>query len=192
MISIELLPAAGAVPGIRPFTINGKHTLMFTTSTSTCGFQVLSLTTGNVLYTVMFSCSCNWTVSDAHSHGISLSPDETRVYVMDAPLDQLEVYDVSGLPNAAPRFVASVSLTSLSGTESPCETFCEREGWVLNDLSGRYVYVGDTGNVVDTGSLSVVKTLPALQNTRQVVEIDWTSGTPSATSTRFGIGRVTT
>lgn len=186
------LNAGPTVNGIRPFTINGKHTLMFTTSTSTCGFQVLSLTTGNVLYTVMFSGSCNWTVSDAPSHGISLSPDETRVYVMDAPLDQLEVYDVSGLPNAAPRFVASVSLTSLSGTESPCETFCEREGWVLNDLSGRYVYVGDTGNVVDTGSLSVVKTLPALQNTRQVVEIDWTSGTPSATSTRFGIGRVTT
>jgi len=130
-------------------------------------------------------------VSNAPSHGISLSPDEKRVYVMDAPLDQLEVYDVSGLPTAAPRFVASVPLTSLSGTESPCQTYCEREGWVLNELSGRYVYVGDTGNVVDTSTLRVVMTLPALQNTRQVVEIDWTNGIPSATSTRFGLGRVT-
>ena len=139
----------------------------------------------------VFSGSCSWTVSNAPSHGISLSPDEKRVYVMDAPLDQLEVYDVSGLPTSAPHFVASIPLASLSGSENPCQTYCEREGWVLNDLSGRYVYVGDTGNVVSTSTLSVVMTLPALQNTRQVVEIDWMNGIPSATSTRFGIGRVT-
>jgi YVTN family beta-propeller protein len=78
----------------------------------------------------------------------------------------------------------------LNGYESPCQTYCEREGWVLNDLSGRYVYVGDTGDVVDTSTLSVVTTLPALQNTRQVVEIDWTNGAISAISTRFGLGRV--
>ncbi|HLH60757.1 MAG TPA: hypothetical protein VKV20_03660 [Ktedonobacteraceae bacterium] len=62
---------------------------------------------------------------------ISLSPDEKRVYVMDAPLDQLEVYDVSGLPGSAPSFVASVPLPSLAGYESPCQTYCEREGWVI-------------------------------------------------------------
>jgi hypothetical protein len=61
----------------------------------------------------------------------------------------------------------------------------------LNDLSGRYVYVGDTGDVVETSTLSVVTSLPALQNTRVMVEIDWTNGIPSATSTRFGLGRVT-
>lgn len=182
------LNAGQTVNGVRPFTVNGKHTLMFTTSTNTCGFQVLSLTTGNVLSTITFSGSCSWTASNAPSHGISLSPDEKRVYVMDAPLDQLEVYDVTTSP---PTFVKSVQLNSLGGTESPCQTYCEREGWVLNDLSGRYVYVGDAGNVVDTSTLSVLTTLAALQNTRQVVEIDWTNGTPSATSTRFGLGRVT-
>jgi hypothetical protein len=186
-----ILNAGPTVNGVRPFTVNGKNTLMFTTSTNTCGFQILSLTTGNVLYTVPFSGSCTWTASNAPSHGISLSPDEKRVYVMDAPLDQLEVYDVSGLPTSAPSFVAAVSLTSISGYESLCQTYCEREGWVLNDLSGRFVYVGDTGNVVDTSTLSVVATLPALQNTRVLVEIDWTYGTPSATSTRFGLGHVT-
>ena len=36
-----------------------------------------------------------------------------------------------------------------------------------------------------------VITLPALQNTRQVIEIDWSGGVPNATSTRFGLGRVT-
>jgi hypothetical protein len=183
------LNAGPAINGIRPFTVNSTNTLMFTTSTNTCGFQVLSLTTGKVLYTIPFSGSCNWTVSDAPSHGISLSPDEKRVYIMDAPLDQLEVYNISGLPSSAPVFVASVPLSSLSGSESPCQTACEHEGWVLNDLSGRYVYVGDTGNVVDTSTLSVIATLPALQNTRQVIEVDWANGVPSATSTRFGLGR---
>jgi hypothetical protein len=66
-----------------------------------------------------------------------------------------------------------------------------REGWVLNDLSGRYVYVGDSGDVISTSTLSVVSTLPALRQTRQLVEIDWANGIPSGTSTRFGLGRVT-
>jgi hypothetical protein len=186
-----ILNAGPTINGVRPFTVNGKHTLMFTTSTSTCGFQVLSLTTGSVLYTVTFSGSCSFSASNAPSHGISLSPDEKRLYVMDAALDQLEVYDVSNLPAAPPTFVATVQLNSLAGTSSPCQTYCEREGWVLNDLSGRYVYVGDTGNVISTSTLTTVATLPALQNTRQLVEIDWTNSTPSTTSTRFGLGRIT-
>jgi hypothetical protein len=186
-----ILNAGPTINGIRPFTVNAEDTLMFTTSTNTCGFQVLSLTGGNVLYTIPFGGSCVWNPSNAPSHGISLSPDEKRAYIIDAPLDQLEVYDVSGLPGTAPSFVASVQLSSLSGYESPCQTYCEREGWVLNDLSGRYVYVGDTGDVVDTSTLSVVTTLLALRNTRQVVEIDWTNGTTSATSTRFGLGHGT-
>ena len=186
-----VLNAGPDINGVRPFTVNGKHTLAFTTSTSTCGFQVLSLITGKTLYTVPFSGSCSWSASNAPSHGVSLSPDEKRAYVMDEPLDQVEVYDVSKLPNSAPTLIASVQLGSLSGYESNCQTYCEREGWVLNDLSGRYLYVADTGDVIDTSTLKSVKVLPALQNTRQLLEIDWANGATSATSTRFGIGRVT-
>jgi hypothetical protein len=62
---------------------------------------------------------------------------------------------------------------------------------VLNDLSGRYVYIADTGDVISTSTRTVVGNLPALRNTRQLIEVDWQNGTPSATSTRFGIGRVT-
>jgi YVTN family beta-propeller protein len=182
------LNAGPTINGVRPFTVNGSHTLMFTTSTNTCGFQVISLTTGQVLYTIPFGGSCSWTASNAPSHGISLSPNEKRLYIIDAPLDQVEVYDVSGLPGTAPTAVAGIPLSSLSGTEQPCQTYCEREGWVLNDLSGRYVYVGDTGNVIDTSTNAVVATLAALQNTRQVIEVDWANGTTSATSTRFGLG----
>jgi hypothetical protein len=45
----------------------------------------------------------------------------------------------------------------------------------IDDLSGRYAYVGDSGDVVDTSAL----------------EVDWMNGAPSITSTRFGLGRVT-
>ncbi len=185
------LDAGPTIDGIRPFTVNGTHTMMFTTSSNTCGFQVLSLVTGKVLYTVPFSGSCVWSASTAPSHGISLAPNEQRLYIFDGPQDVLEVYDVSGLPASPPAFVAAVPLGSLAGNSSPCQTYCEREGWVLNDLSGRYVYVGDTGDVVSTSTLSVVTTLSALRNTRQLIEVDWQSGVPSATSTRFGLGRVT-
>jgi hypothetical protein len=61
----------------------------------------------------------------------------------------------------------------------------------LNDLSGRYVYVGDTGDIVSTSTLNIVGNLPALDNSRVQAEIDWQNGTPDATSTRFGLGRVT-
>jgi hypothetical protein len=185
-----VLDAGPTLSGVRPFTVNGRHTLMFTTSTNVCGFQVLSLTTGAVLYTVPFGGACSWGTG-APSHGISLSPDETRVYVIDAPLGEVEVYDVTALPASAPTLVARVPLSAISGSETPCNTFCSREGWVLNDLSGRYVYVGDSGDVISTSTLSVVATLQALRQTRQLVEIDWANGVPTVTSTRFGLGRVT-
>jgi DNA-binding beta-propeller fold protein YncE len=185
------LNAGPTVNGVRPFTINGQKTLAFTTSSSTCGFQVLSLTTGATLYTVTFSGSCVWTVSTGASHGISLSPDEKQVWIMNGAQDAVEVYDVSGLPASPPVFVAALPLTSIAGYESPCQSWCQREGWVLHSLSGRYVYVADVGDVFDTTTDTMVAQLPALKNTRLMVEIDWTGGVPSATSTRFGLGYVT-
>jgi hypothetical protein len=185
------LNAGPTLNGIRPFTVNGKNTLMFTQSSSICGFQVLSLVTGNVLYTVPFSGSCVWTVSTAASHGISLSPDEHRLYIMNGAQDSLEVYDVSGVPTSAPTFVANVPLDSVAGAEGNCTSLCTREGWVLNDLSGRYVYVADTADVVSTSTLTIVGFIPTLRNSRVLAEIDWQNGTTSATSTRFGLGRVT-
>lgn len=61
--------------GVRPFTINGTQTLAFTTATNFLGFQVSSITTGQVLYTVPIT---GFTSPAGYnpSHGISLSPDE--------------------------------------------------------------------------------------------------------------------
>jgi len=61
--------------GVRPFTVNSAETLAFTTADGFLGFQVSSLITGQVLYTVPvngFSIPSGFPATTP-SHGISLS-----------------------------------------------------------------------------------------------------------------------
>jgi hypothetical protein len=175
-----------------PFTVNGTDTLAYTTATHFIGFQVSSIATGKALFTVPvpgFSLPAEFT--GPPSHGISLSPDEQRLYVMDAPNDYVHVFDVSGLPASAPTLLANIKLSSRSGEESPCAYDCGKSGWLQASRDGRYVFVGDTGDVIDTGTLAIVKTLPPLAETRQLLEVDWAAGLPTATTSRYGLGYVT-
>ncbi|MCW3030080.1 MAG: hypothetical protein JWM66_213 [Solirubrobacterales bacterium] len=180
--------------GVRPFTVNGRETLAFTTATGFLGFQVSSIETGRVLYTESFP-GFSWSPASfapsAPSHGISLSPDERTVWVMDAPNSTIHAFDVSGLPGRAPRPIANVRLVHpLTGEERPCAYDCARDGWVQHSRSGRYVYVGDSGDVIDTHSLRVVGYLPALRQTRKMLEIDWRNGAPVQSTSRQGLGYV--
>jgi hypothetical protein len=180
------------VAGVRPFTINGTETLAFTTSTGFLGFQVSSITTGKVLYTVPIAGFTAPSSSDAPSHGISLSPDEKELYVIDTPNSYVHVFDVSGLPTRAPKQVADVALTKpMTGTESPCSYSCQREGWLQHSRDGRFVYVGDSGDVIDTSTRKSIANLPALYNSRKHIEIDWANGVPVFATTRHGVGYVT-
>ncbi len=45
------------------------------------------------------------------SHGIALSPDQTRVYVIDSANSFVQVYDVSGLTLRKPRELAHIELS---------------------------------------------------------------------------------
>jgi DNA-binding beta-propeller fold protein YncE len=180
---------------VRPFTINGRDTLAFTTATHFLGFQVSSITTGRVLYTESFP-GFSWDPASfkpsAPSHGISLSPDERLLWVMDAPNSYVHVFDVSGLPGQAPRLIANVALSEpMSGMASPCAYDCERDGWIQDSRDGRFVYVGDSGDVIDAHSYKIVAYLPALRESRVTLEIDWRSGLPIAATPREGVGYVT-
>lgn len=180
---------------VRPFTINGRNTLAFTTATGFLGFQVSSIATGRVLYTQSFP-GFGWDPSSfkpsAPSHGVSLSPDERQLWVMDAPNSYVHVFDVSGLPSRPPRLIANVALSEpMSGIESPCGYDCERSGWVQHSRNGRFVYVGDSGDVIDTHSYKVVAYLPPLRQSRVTLEIDWRSGRPVSSTSRQGLGYVT-
>ena len=175
----------------RPFTINGKETLLFTTGSNSFGFQVSDITTGKVLYTVPIKGFAPANYCCPYNHGISLSPDEKELYVIDGPNSYVHVFNVSGLPAVPPKQVADIPVTSLTGTDSPCAINCGREGWLQHSVDGRFVYVGDAGDVIDTATRKVVAHLAPLANTRKFIEVDWQNGKPIFASQSKGVGYVT-
>jgi len=179
--------------GVRPFTINGRETLVYMSTTGFLGFQVGDIQTGKILYTVPIQ-GFTWDGSGATdpSHGISLSPDEKELYVLDWANNYVHVFDVSQVPAAAPRQVADIPLSrSMHHNESPCAYDCLADGWLQHSADGRFVYVGDDGDVIDTASRKVVANLDPLYNSRKMLEIDWQNGVPIFTTSRQGMGYVT-
>ena len=178
------------LPGVRPFTINGEQTLAYTTATGFLGFQVSSIRTGRVLYTVPIRGFRQGGSLGTPSHGISLSPDSRKLYVIDVPNSYVHLYDVSRLPRRPPRHVADIRLIhTLVGKEQPCGGDCGRAGWLQHSLDGRYVYVGDSGDVINSRTGRVTAFLPALRDSRYQLELDWRAKVPVQTSSRSGIGR---
>ena len=171
-------------PGVRPFTINGSQTLAFTTTRSHLGFQVSSIATGKVLFTAS-PPGFTWDpqsfgLTSTPDHGISLSPDERQLYLIDTPNGYVHVFDVSGLPASPPRDIADIKMN-----HPP-----PNDGWLQHSRDGRYVYVGRAGDVIDTRTRQVVAFLPSLQTTADFLEIDWRNGRPVSTTSRYGVGYV--
>ena len=166
-------------PGVRPFTINAAQTLAFTTARGFLGFQVSSITTGQVLYNVApsgFSYDPR-TFLRTPDHGISLSPDQRELYLIDTPNGVVHVFDVSGLPATPPRDVADIKLVHAPPAN----------GWLEHSRNGRFVYVGDSGDVIDTRSRKIVAFLAPLENTDVFLEIDWRNDEPvTGTTSRCG------
>lgn len=186
-VTAQIGPLAG---GVRPFTINGSESLVFTTHTGLLGFQVSNLNTGKILYTVPVQ-GFTAPAGSTSAHGISISPDEKELYLIDTPNSYVHVFDISGLPNSAPTQVANIQLSpALGGQESPCIYDCGKEGWLLHVADGRYVIVGDSGDVIDTTTRTIAYYLPTISNTRKFLEIDWQNGVPIFTTTRQGMGYV--
>ena len=171
-------------PGVRPFTVDEARGLAYTTATGFLGFQVSSLRTGRVLYTVPIDFPWRHSLGTP-SHGIALTPDGHTLAVIDVPNSYVHVYDVARLP---PRHVADVRLThSMRGSENPCGGDCGRAGWLQYGLDGRYLWVADDGNVISTATNRVVAFVPALANSRYLFELDWRGGRPVRTGGRSGI-----
>jgi len=174
--------------GVRPFTINSKETLAFIETSDFLGFDVADISTGKIIYTVPISGKSTQG-GFAPAHGISLSPDERELYVSDWPNSMVHVFDITGLPGSAPKPIADVPVHNMVGNDTPCvATNCLKEGWLLHSLNGRFVYVGDAGDVIDTRTRQSVAFLQPLANTRKFIEIDWQNGVPIATSSRYGKG----
>src|SRR6516164_6929375 len=99
---IQRIGPVGGVGGIRPFTINGAQSLAFITLSGFLGFQVGDIDTGRILYTVpVQGFGATGRTASAPSHGISLSPDEKEIYLMDSINSYVHVFDLTGLPESA-------------------------------------------------------------------------------------------
>jgi hypothetical protein len=156
-----------------------QHRVVYETTRGLLGFRVLALQTGRRLYLVRYQ-GFSWNPRfgpDPPSHGLSLAPDRPELWVLDAPNSVVHLFDVSALPGAPPVHLEDIRLSKpISGDENPCTTACGRIGSLLHGADGRFVYVGDSGDVIDTRTRQIVANLEALHNSRLQLEVDWVNG----------------
>lgn len=156
-----------------------QHRVVYETRRGLLGFRVLGLQTGRQLY-VMHYEGYTWNPRfgpDPPSHGLSLAPDRPELWVLDAPNSVVHLFDVSSLPGAPPVRLEDIRLSKpISGDESPCTATCGRIGSLQHSADGRFVYVGDSGDVIDTRTREAVANLEALHNSRVQLEVDWVNG----------------
>jgi len=177
-------PSPSGTAGVRPFTINAAETRVYVTWSGFRGYSVGNLQTGKIIATVNFGRPCSLA---APSHGMSLSPDGTEVYVLDTCVNQIRVYDSSDTP----QLKATVSLAHniYPGIEQPCPWDCDKDGWILHSRDGKYVYVGNSGDIIDTATHQPSAYLATLANCRHgFLEMIWADGVLTGTSSHTGLG----
>jgi hypothetical protein len=143
------------------------------------GFRVYRLDTHALVQTVTFE-GFTWNRRfgpNPPDHGLSLAPDRPELWVLDAPNNAIHVFDVSG---ATPEPITDLRLTRpLTGDESPCARVrCGRLGWLQHSADGRFVYVGDSGDVFDAHTREEIANLEPLHESRLTIEVDWVNGVP--------------
>jgi hypothetical protein len=156
-----------------------QHRVAYETRRGLLGLRVLELPMGRPLYVVHYQ-GFTWNPRfgpDPPSHGLSLAPDRPELWVLDAPNSVVHLFDVSALPGAPPVRLEDIRLSKpISGDENPCTDSCGRIGSLLHSADGRFVYVGDSGDVIDTRTREAIANLDALHNSRVQVEVDWLHG----------------
>lgn len=149
------------------------------------GFRVYRLDTHTLVRVIRFD-GFTWNPRfgpNPPDHGLSLAPDRPELWVLDAPNNTIHVFDVSG---STPEPIANVRLTRpLTGDESPCaHEDCARIGSLQPSADGRFVYVGDSGDVFDAQRREEIANLEPLHESRLTIEVDWIDGVPEFPSAR--------
>ena len=152
---------------------DSEHGVVYSTERDLLGFRVFEPSTLEE-YVVRFK-GFTWNPRfgpNPPSHGLSLAPDRPELWVLDAPNSAIHVFDVSGLPRGRPRPLDDIRLSRpLAGEQNPCSRACARIGSLQHSSDGRYVYVGDAGDVIDTRTRETVVNLEALHNSRVHLEV---------------------
>ena len=164
---------------IRPFTVNGKGTLVFVNVNGLLGFEVGDLTTGKFLHRVEVAGYKQGTVKrhGCPSHGIALTPDEKELWVADCANSAIHVFDATVMP--------PVQRTSIAARDCV--------GWLSFSMDGRFAY-SSTGEIIDATSKKVIAVLKdelgnAVQS-EKMLDIEIAGGKVTRAGNQFGVGKV--
>ncbi len=165
---------------IRPFTVNGRGTLVFVNVNDLAGFEVGDLGTGKMLHRVEFE---NYKPGPLKrhgcpSHGIALTPDERELWVVDGANNSVHVFDATVMP---PKPATTIRLRDFPG-------------WISFSIDGKQAY-SSTGEIIDVHTKKVVATLAdeaghAVQS-EKLLELDFAGGKLIRAGNQFGVGQVT-
>jgi len=164
---------------IRPFTVNGKQSLVYVNINDLLGFEIGDLKTGVKLHSIKVEGFEKGPVKrhGCPSHGIALTPDEKELWLADAYNQKIHVYDNTVMP---PVLKQSITLR-------------DQPGWITFSKEGDYAYPS-TGEVIDTRTKKI---LSILQNqhgipvqSEKMIEIDFRGKQAVDAGDQFGIGRV--
>jgi len=163
---------------VRPFTINGKETVVYATVDSLLGFEVGDLATGKKVAHVEVQ---GWNPGPVRrhgnpSHGIGLTPDEKELWLADGHNMRVHVFNA---------LMPYQQLTTIPVQDMP--------GWITFSIDGNYVYPS-SGEVIDTKTRKIITTLQdEFHNnaaSEKMVEIDFNGNKAVKAGDQFGIGGV--
>jgi DNA-binding beta-propeller fold protein YncE len=162
---------------VRPFTVNGRETLVFANLNNLLGFEIADLTTGKVLHRVEVPgvTPGKSPIHGIPSHGIAMTQDETEIWLTDNANNYLRVFDATVMP---PTLKTSVKVRA-------------EPGWITFGIDGRLVYPS-TGDVIDARTKQIVATLVDENGvnveSEKMLQIDFAGGKPIRAGNQFGTG----
>jgi DNA-binding beta-propeller fold protein YncE len=162
----------------RPFTFNGKQTLLFVNINDFLGFEIADINTGAILHHVEVP-GVTAGKSPTHgipSHGIAMTQDETEIWMADNANNYLRIFNATVMP--------PVMKTSVKVRDEP--------GWITFGIDGRLAYPS-TGDVIDVRTKQIVATLQDENGknaeSEKMLEIDFAGGKPVRAGDQFGKGQ---
>jgi len=164
---------------IRPFTVNGRGTLVYVNVNDLPGFEVGDVETGKVLCRVEFQGYKPGPLKrhGCPSHGIALTPDEKELWVVDGANNSVHIFDATAMP---PKPLTIIKLRDFPG-------------WISFSIDGSQAY-SSTGEIIDTRTRKVVAALTDETNrqvqSEKLLEIVLDRGTVIRVGNQFGIGAV--
>jgi len=161
---------------VRPFTINGKESIVYVTCDSLLGFETGDIKTGKKLTSVKVE---GWDRGPVRrhgnpSHGIGLTPDEKEIWLCDGHNMRLHVFK-----NEPPY----QQLTTIPLQDMP--------GWITFSLDGKFAYPS-SGEVIDVKTRKILLTLKDEFNnsvgSEKMLEIQFNGNKPVKAADQFGLG----